>query len=87
MLLAEAKLDLSKIINYDNFIVQDTVVMIINYDRNTFIVEVAESLCRDSLDFLGPEQKAFSMIIYTESCAVSEWVCQCQSIRPKPNFC
>jgi hypothetical protein len=61
--------------------------MIINYNCNTFIVEVRVSLCRDSLGFLGPEQKAFSALIYTESCAVSEWLCQCQSIRPKPNFC
>ncbi len=41
MLLTKAKLStaLARIVNYDSFIVQATVTMIVNYDRNMFIAQ------------------------------------------------
>ncbi len=41
MLLNKAKLAsaLARIVSYDSFIVQATVLMIVNYDRNMFIVQ------------------------------------------------
>jgi hypothetical protein len=54
-LLAKAKAN--SIINYDSFIVQATVITIINYDRNTFIEEAADFKKRLSND--SPERFYF----------------------------
>ncbi len=63
----DRRLELARIINYDcnsNFIVLATVIMIINYDRKTLIVQATgESKCRNKFYKMGPDM-TFSFFCY-----------------------